>query len=93
MGWLWVGLMGYVAASSFFINHIKLLGPFSPIHLLSVVTLLLLAVSLNALRRGKTRTHGTHMRFIFISGCLIAGAFTFLPGRVMHQVLTREVMP
>ncbi len=39
IGWIWVVLMLAVAASSFWIHQIKLLGPWSPIHLLSIFTL------------------------------------------------------
>jgi len=35
MGYLWVTLMAIVALSSFFIHKIRLVGAFSPIHLLS----------------------------------------------------------
>jgi uncharacterized membrane protein len=37
LGWAWVGLMTYVAASSFFISSdMRLWRAFSPIHLLSI---------------------------------------------------------
>ena len=39
VGWTWVVLMLAVAASSFWIHEIRLVGPFSPIHLLSILTL------------------------------------------------------
>src|SRR5215216_1172862 len=40
VGWIWVGLMAVVAASSFWIHEVRLLGPWSPIHLLSIFTLI-----------------------------------------------------
>ena len=39
IGWIWVLLMAAVAASSFWIHQIRLVGPWSPIHLLSIFTL------------------------------------------------------
>ena len=39
LGYIWVGLMVIVAFSGFYIHVLKLVGPFSPIHLLSVLTL------------------------------------------------------
>jgi uncharacterized membrane protein len=36
IGWIWVLLMFAVAISSFWIHEIRLVGPFSPIHLLSI---------------------------------------------------------
>ena len=38
-GYLWVGAMFTVALSSFWIHHFGVIGPFSPIHLLAVLTL------------------------------------------------------
>jgi len=39
LGRMWVALMAYVSASSFFISEIKFWGTFSPIHLPSGWTL------------------------------------------------------
>jgi uncharacterized membrane protein len=43
VGWLWAGLMLVLVLSSFFIHTIRLWGPFSPIHLLSIFTLAMLS--------------------------------------------------
>jgi uncharacterized membrane protein len=40
IGWVWVGLMASVALSSFWIHQIRLVGPWSPIHLLSIYVLI-----------------------------------------------------
>jgi uncharacterized membrane protein len=40
LGWIWVGLMLSVAVSSFWIHQIRLVGPWSPIHLLSIFVLI-----------------------------------------------------
>ena len=52
LGYIWVGLMAIVAFSGFFIHVLKLVGPFSPIHLLSVLTLASLWHAIRAARRG-----------------------------------------
>ncbi len=39
LGWIWVVLMVIVAASSFWIHELRLWGPWSPIHLLAIFTL------------------------------------------------------
>ena len=41
IGWIWVGLMATVAASSLWIHEIRLFGPWSPIHLLSIYVLIM----------------------------------------------------
>jgi uncharacterized membrane protein len=87
LGWIWVGLMATVAASSFWIHQIQLLGPWSPIHLLSIMVLILLPIAVIAARRHHVRRHRRTMIGIFAGGLVIAGLFTLLPGRIMHAVI------
>jgi uncharacterized membrane protein len=87
IGWIWVVLLAMVALSSFFIHEIKLIGPFSPIHLLSIFTLVMLPLPLAHARRHEVQRHRKAMTSIFIGALVIAGAFTFLPGRIMHAVV------
>ena len=89
-GKIWVGLMVIVAFSSFFINEIRLLGPFSPIHILSLVTLLGLYFSIRAVRRKEIEAHRRSMQRIYIGALVIAGAFTFLPGRIMYRTFLEK---
>ena len=86
MGWIWVLLMLVVALSSFLIHQIRLWGPWSPIHLLSVFTLVTLPLAVGHARRGKVASHRWAMLSLFVGALLIAGAFTFVPGRIMHAV-------
>ena len=44
LGWVWISLMAVVALSSFWIHQIRLIGPWSPIHLLSIFTLVVLPI-------------------------------------------------
>jgi uncharacterized membrane protein len=87
MGWIWVLLMAVVAASSFWIHEIRLLGPWSPIHLLSIMVLVLLPVAVVAARRHNVSRHRKTMIGIFVGGLVVAGLFTLLPGRIMHAVV------
>ena len=87
IGWIWVGLMATVAASSFWIHEIRLLGPWSPIHLLSIMVLVLLPIAVIAARRHHVSRHRKTMIGIFTGRLIIAGLFTFVPGRIMHAVV------
>ena len=87
LGWIWVGLMTTVAASSFWIHEIRLLGPWSPIHLLSIMVLILLPIAVISARRHQVSAHRKIVIGIFSGGLLIAGLFTFLPRRIMHAVI------
>jgi uncharacterized membrane protein len=86
IGWIWVLLMLAVAIASFFIHEIRLWGPWSPIHFLSVFTLISLPLAVLAAHRHRVPQHRQAMISIFIGALVIAGAFTFLPGRIMHAV-------
>ena len=87
LGRLWIGLMLGVSLSSFFISEIRLLGPYSPIHILSLLTLFGLWGGWQAIRAGDVRTHRMTMISVYGGGLIGAGVFTFLPGRIMNQVV------
>jgi len=87
LGWIWVSLMLVVALSSFWINEIRLLGPFSPIHLLSIYTLVMVPLAVWKAHNHDVATHRKIMMYLFLGALLIAGLLTLLPGRVMHKVV------
>lgn len=86
-GWVWIGLMAAVALSSFFIHTIQLVGLWSPIHLLSIYTLIMLWWGVRQGRKGNLKEHGIAMASLFVFALIGAGAFTLLPGRMMHTVI------
>lgn len=85
LGWTWVVAMALTAFSSLFIRTINP-GHFSFIHLLSGWTLIALPMGIAAIKRGKVRQHARNMTGMFVGGLLIAGLFTFMPGRLMWRV-------
>jgi uncharacterized membrane protein len=86
IGWVWVGLMAVVSVSAFFVHQIRLWGPWSPIHLLAIFTLIAVPIAVWHARHHAVGRHRNAMVGIFIGAMVIAGAFTFLPGRIMHAV-------
>ena len=86
VGWIWVALMVLVSISAFFIQEIRLWGRWSPIHLLAILTLIMLPLGVAYARRHKVRGHRYTMIGIFLGALVVAGAFTFVPGRIMHAV-------
>ena len=87
VGWLWVALMFVVAASAFVIHAIRLWGPWSPIHLLAIFTLVMLPIAVLHAHRHHVEQHRTAMISLFLGALVIAGIFTFYPGRIMHAVV------
>jgi uncharacterized membrane protein len=87
LGWLWVLLMLAVSISAFWIHSIRLWGPWSPIHLLAIFTLLMLPIAVLHARRHAVERHRWTMVGIFFGALVIAGLFTLVPGRIMHDVV------
>jgi uncharacterized membrane protein len=85
LGWTWVLAMAATAASSLFIKVINP-GHWSFIHFLSGWVLIALPMGVVAIRRRDIRLHRRTMTGLFIGGLIIAGAFTFAPGRLMFRV-------
>jgi uncharacterized membrane protein len=87
LGWIWATLMLGVVVSSFFIHTIRLWGPWSPIHLLSLFTLIMLPLAVLRARRHQVDRHRRAMTSLFVGALVVAGVFTLLPGRIMHAVV------
>lgn len=85
-GWLWVGLMALAAFSSFVFVWGPGYGGLGPIHILSVVTLVSLVSLIRTARTGRIRAHRSTALWLFTAALVITGAFTLLPGRLMHCV-------
>ena len=87
IGWVWVLLMLAVAISSFWVHQIRLVGPWSPIHLISIYVLIMLPLAVWRAHRHQVSEHRRAMIVIFSGALVVAGLFTLLPGRVMHAVV------
>ena len=84
LGRAWVALMAAVALSSFWIFEIRRGAGPSLIHLLSVWTLVSLALAVYFIRRGNVRAHRGFMIGTLV-GLVVAGAFALAPGRALYR--------
>lgn len=90
LGWIYLVLMAVTALSTLWVHELMPGGPFfgfSPIHLLIPITFLAIFNAIRAARRHDIARHRYSMVVLYVSGILIAGAFTFVPGRIMHAVV------
>jgi len=85
LGWAWVITMFSTAVSSFFLIGLNG-GHFSWIHGLSAWTVISLPFAVYAARRHDVKKHSNTMRGMFFGGMIIAGLFSFLPGRMMWRI-------
>ncbi|MBI1251968.1 MAG: DUF2306 domain-containing protein [Alphaproteobacteria bacterium] len=84
-GWAWVTAMGATAVSSLFMTGLNG-GFYSVIHLLSGWVIVALPIGVWAIRRRNVGLHKRMMTGLFVGGLVVAGAFTFVPGRLMWTV-------
>ena len=91
-GYAWVTLMLVAAISAIFIKANA--GPnwngFGVIHLLIPVTLFGLFGAFWFLFRGNIAGHRKSMQNLYIGACLVAGAFTLLPGRYLGNLVFHQ---
>jgi uncharacterized membrane protein len=85
LGYTWVAAMTLAAVTSFFLvglngNH------YSLIHGLSAWTIIVLPMGVAAARRKNFRQHAKTMTNLFMGGLLVAGLFSFLPGRMLWSI-------
>ena len=86
LGRIWVTLMLVAAISSFWIFEIRDGAGPSPIHLLSIWTLIALGLAVYHIRRSNRRAHRGFMIGTYL-GLIAAGIFAAAPGRLLGNLL------
>ncbi len=64
-----------------FFNH------FGWIHLFSFLTIYTVPTAYAAIKKGNVKAHKRKMILLYVGAILIAGGFTLMPGRYLHDVL------
>ncbi|MDK4720854.1 DUF2306 domain-containing protein [Rhizobium sp. CNPSo 3968] len=86
LGKIWLALMVITALSSFFIHQINMFYGFSPIHLLSILVLIGCWRAIVNARKHNIEMHKRIVGSLYFGGIVGAGAFTFIPGRIMNRM-------
>ncbi len=81
LGRVWVALMSAAAFSSFWLTGLR--EGFSVIHLLSVWTLIAMALAIYFIRKGDVKHHKRFMVGTFL-GLVGAGTGALMPGRALY---------
>lgn len=89
VGYTWVACMVGTAFTGIFIRDFRLpnIGGYTPIHLLIPLTLVSLVQAFRYLAAGNVQGHRKCMQRLYVSACIVAGAFTLLPGRYLGNLL------
>ena len=85
VGYAWVSCMATLAISSFWINGFRIVGPFSPIHLLSVYTLWALFDCVRLARIGNIKGHKAAMEALYLWAVAVTGLLTLVPDRFLGK--------
>ncbi|WP_428407593.1 DUF2306 domain-containing protein [Hyphococcus sp.] len=93
LGAVWIVLMTVITISSIFVRPslypgLPLAQWFSFIHIFTVLTAYGIVSGMRLLLKGgpSLKYHARPFIGIFIGGLIVAGAFAFMPGRIMHDV-------
>ena len=88
-GYAWVTLMLVTATSAIFIRDFRLpnIAGFTPIHLLIPVVYAMLILAFWFLASGNISRHRKTMQRLYFGACVVAGAFTLLPGRFLGNLV------
>ena len=89
LGRVWVAMMAIICLTSFWIRTLMPNGMFwgySPIHLLSIFVLIQITLGVYFAKVGNIVKHKRCMTYTYFGGLIIAGAFTFYPGRLLYTV-------
>jgi uncharacterized membrane protein len=83
--------MTITAVSAIFIqgfegSSMPTLFGFSPIHLFVILTLYSVPKAIIEIRRDNVQAHASTVKGLYFGGMVIAGLFTFLPGRTMWHI-------
>jgi uncharacterized membrane protein len=91
-GYAWVTLMLATAVTAIFIRDFRLpnIAGYTPIHVFVPVTFYYLFRAFQQLARGNIAGHRTAMQSLYISACLVAGAFTLLPHRYLGNLVFHQ---
>lgn len=84
LGKIWLSMMFATAVSTLFIRNVND-GNFSWIHIFTLLTFIAVPQVIFSARRGQLEAHRKHVRNFFLGALVVAGAFTFVPGRTMWQ--------
>lgn len=91
VGYTWIISMLAVSISSFWIHSFGVIGPFSPIHLLSIWTIFVVFRAIHFARIGKIVAHAEMLRWLYWGGLWVAFALNFLPGRMSNRIVFGRV--
>ncbi|HEV7912641.1 MAG TPA: DUF2306 domain-containing protein [Albitalea sp.] len=93
-GYVWVTMMMGAAISSIFIRdfHLPNIAGYTPIHILTIVTIVAVGGALYHVFNRNIPAHRKSMWAAYLGGCVGAGVFALLPGRLLGQLVWHQTL-
>lgn len=91
LGKYYMALMLVTAAITLFMQAEvgpRLFDHFGFIHIFSILVIYSVPAAFIQARKGLIKAHRINMINLYVGGILIAGSFTFVPGRLLHTWIT-----
>lgn len=89
-GYSWISAMTVTALSSFAITSFGVIGPFSPLHLLSILALWSMFTAVRHAIRGEIRQHQQALRNLATFGLGLPLVLNFLPERTFTRAFSAD---
>ena len=89
LGKIYMSLMMITAVTTLFMPAQvgpQFLSHFGYLHLFSILTIYSVPTALIAIRKGQVNKHKWKMVLLYFGAIVIAGGFTFVPGRYMYEL-------
>ena len=89
IGKVYLALMFFTAIISLFLPaHVgsQFLHHFGWIHLFSLLTIYTVPTGILAIKKGNMKSHKIKMILLYFGALIIAGGFTLMPGRYLHDI-------
>lgn len=87
-GYFWIAVMAITALTSFFIWQIRVVALFSPIHILSIITVVGLFQAVYRIKQRDIVGHKRVLWRLYYQAIGLAGLFAFLPNRMMNDLFS-----
>ena len=89
IGFTYMSLMMFTAVITLFMEAKvgpQFLNHFGYIHLFSILTIYTVPTAITAIKKGQIKRHQRKMVLLYFGAIIIAGGFTFFPGRYLHNL-------
>src|SRR6185295_1119490 len=87
LGYIWIALMVVIAVTAFWIHELRVWGPWSPIHLLAIYTLVMLPIAVWRAHKHEVKRHRRAMLVFSSARWSLPACSRSCRAEIMHEVM------